>query len=102
MHYVTDDITIAKTPPPLFSLFFFIVKKLTFFTQTCVMFLIVQARSPILHNGHLERYDKQQRNEIVSQFSNRLYFTYVYIVSLFSFVDFTLIVHESMSISINR
>lgn len=66
------------------------------------MFLIVQARSPILHNGHLERYDKQQRNEIVSQFLNRLYFTYVYIVSLFSFVDFTLIVHESMFISINR
>lgn len=70
IRYVTDDITIVKTlpPPPFLVCFSLLSKQLTFFTQICVMFLIVQARSPILHKGHLERYDKQQGNESVSQF----------------------------------
>lgn len=103
IRYVTDDITIVKTLPPLLVCFSLLTKQLTFFTQICVMFLIVQARSPILHKGHLERYDKQQGNQSVSQFLNGLFFTspwyifswqhsiiklwniYVYIVSLIVF-----------------
>lgn len=52
IRYVTDDITIVKTlpPPPFLVCFSLLSKQLTFFTQICVMFLIVQARSPILHN----------------------------------------------------
>lgn len=68
IRYVTDDITIVKTLPPLLVCFSLLSTQLSFFTQICVMFLIVQARSPMLHKGHLERYDKQQGNESVSQF----------------------------------
>lgn len=68
IRYVTDDITIVKTLPPLFSLFFFIVKTIDILHSNMCYVLDSPSRSPILHKGHLERYDKQQGNESVSQF----------------------------------